>query len=163
RFPMLAGVGHAPRDPSVSPILCLEQAGFADAYRLRYPWPTAAFEEGFTYYGRSPAGETRSRIDYCWVRGFTTPADQMSCVHVAAVDDDRDRRSPSRHRLLWVSVSLARRGDAMGMPDPMRLTLPNLRVASADQLGDFTERLESDLAGESANLRRWAALGDAQS
>jgi exonuclease III/ribonuclease HI len=146
------------RKPLSAPIYSLVSDGFTDVYRSVYP--DAHRHPGFTHEIVSDRRHTCSRIDYIWTRGLPLASIAQCSVH----------RSPllhrlSHHHLLLVTVRLSHAAPSHAamhaVAPPPRL--PNLRVASEEQLQVFTTHLDTQLPPLLHDLPLLSAGADAAS
>ena len=126
-----------------TPISCLGQQGFVDAYRCSHP--SSQHSPGFTH-SVPGARPSHSRIDYIWCKGFV--ASSLLRIHI-----DTALRALSHHRLLWLEVELSQPPPPSCSTPLLQMRLPNLRAATKDQLDAFVLRLQKDLLLELDELR----------
>ena len=133
-----------------SPISCLVQQGFTDVYRRLHPSPLR--NPGFTHTvpGLRPS---QSRIDYIWCKGLSFAS--LLSVHV-----DPGMRTLSHHRLLWTEIQLDEPIPSACSTPLLRLRLPNLRIATQEQLDACVQHVEKRVSAQQDEFRALTQRGD---
>jgi len=144
---------HTSAAAASSPIQCLQQEHFIDAYRLLHPYSAAAASShpsrsAFTHEIISERRNIRSRIDYIWTRGY----DRLSHINI---NIDTKLHAYSHHHLLWITMEIKQRSEAhCRLPPLFSQHLPNLRTATEQHKTNFVNQLEKKMARHQPELQQ---------